>query len=70
MAGLNRTFMELKHPRHRKRVERHQRVLIVPLWNWNIIQQLCEIVSILVLIVPLWNWNMVFDGKDGEGKPS
>ena len=32
-------------------------VLIVPLWNWNLISPLFAICYEVVLIVPLWNWN-------------
>ena len=34
-------------------------VLIVPLWNWNMVLRLQPLVARLVLIVPLWNWNTI-----------
>ena len=33
------------------------RVLIVPLWNWNLSAREGQNTYALVLIVPLWNWN-------------
>ena len=36
-----------------------QKVLIVPLWNWNIIKLFRIWWIKAVLIVPLWNWNPV-----------
>ena len=32
-------------------------VLIVPLWNWNVLLQPAGRNGPAVLIVPLWNWN-------------
>ena len=32
-------------------------VLIVPLWNWNVIGTVNNKLRFTVLIVPLWNWN-------------
>ena len=34
-------------------------VLIVPLWNWNIIAYYDIFKNYYVLIVPLWNWNFL-----------
>ena len=56
MQSSNRTFMELKHV-----IELHTfcdiRVLIAPLWNWNVISYFFLKKSCRVLIAPLWNWN-------------
>ena len=56
MPSSNRTFMELKldwfywcHVR--------LYVLIVPLWNWNLVKNVFQYTPSRVLIVPLWNWN-------------
>ena len=37
-----------------------QIVLIVPLWNWNIVTGSMLQKGGAVLIVPLWNWNSKF----------
>ena len=34
-------------------------VLIVPLWNWNLVTVIITVYLFCVLIVPLWNWNPV-----------
>ena len=53
--GSNCTFMELKFDR-RQRNERSHRVLIVPLWNWNIDNMYwVNSEQSSNLIVPLWN---------------
>ena len=52
----NCTFMELKLVNHAPLVEK-QSVLIVPLWNWNLVCAQKGTQTIVVLIVPLWNWN-------------
>ena len=45
-----------------KRQEEHRYtdggVLIVPLWNWNVLSLLGNFQDREVLIVPLWNWNV------------
>ena len=41
------------------------RVLIVPLWNWNVRSRTYNPNKGYVLIVPLWNWN-----KDGSSDAS
>ena len=55
---FNRTFMELK-----LRIDSLQNlydaVLIVPLWNWNVISSIFILNPRNVLIVPLWNWNSI-----------
>ena len=48
--------MELKYEEFAFWSENAQ-VLIVPLWNWNLLMRLPKIVQQHVLIVPLWNWN-------------
>ena len=41
---------------------REQCVLIVPLWNWNVINPKPSDIAASVLIVPLWNWNRMVKG--------
>ena len=38
-------------------------VLIVPLWNWNLVYKDRVKQRRTVLIVPLWNWNMIDDSN-------
>ena len=38
-------------------------VLIVPLWNWNVVGSAGNKCAASVLIVPLWNWNKVNSGR-------
>ena len=52
----NCTFMELKWRAWTLSLT-SSFVLIVPLWNWNIVEALGLLGSLWVLIVPLWNWN-------------
>ena len=52
----NRTFMELKLLSDNV-VTYLFMVLIVPLWNWNILGLVRTQRFNSVLIVPLWNWN-------------
>ncbi len=54
--SFNRTFMELKSMQVHKALA-CETVLIVPLWNWNVVDSDQEFELHPVLIVPLWNWN-------------
>ena len=54
---INCTVVELKRNFARQMIGR-QKVLIVPLWNWNIIAYYDIFKNYYVLIVPLWNWNL------------
>ena len=56
-TSFNRTFMELKCGSANKRTIAYNKVLIVPLWNWNRKKRLASVPWTEVLIVPLWNWN-------------
>ena len=53
---FNRTFMELKCTIARQEIVPDS-VLIVPLWNWNVVWTSDKTSDSFVLIVPLWNWN-------------
>ena len=53
---FNRTFMELKLARNTERTFA-KILLIVPLWNWNMVIDIVFLPFFSLLIVPLWNWN-------------
>ena len=53
---INCTVVELKQ-KSTRRIEYFGTVLIVPLWNWNVISGSSGYLLHTVLIVPLWNWN-------------
>ena len=57
-GSSNCTFMELKLYWDNKGW-RTPKVLIVPLWNWNMFCKFSRKNKSTVLIVPLWNWNIV-----------
>ena len=59
----NRTFMELKYLTIHETRKLVCKVLIVPLWNWNLIDVGQRNALLDVLIVPLWNWNAFVGGK-------
>ena len=45
-------------------------VLIVPLWNWNFVEEAVIVKVLQVLIVPLWNWNLDVNDISAEEKRS
>ena len=53
---LTRTFMELKL-HSMIGITKRNRVLLVPLWNWNTDVFRDWLPRFYVLLVPLWNWN-------------
>ena len=57
-GAFNRTIVELKWNARNYR-KRRFRLLIEPLWNWNVKGSNTSLWHSQLLIEPLWNWNII-----------